>query len=180
LNLKPEGPGQPRGFYIFVSYRRDDAPGTAYRLVDYLTHPLDDEPRFTKDQIFVDISAARPGEDFRDVIREAVIRSDLVLTIIGTTWLGAELPSGRRRLDESTDVVRLELEAAFERRIPVIPVLVHGADMPHPNDLPESLSELAYRQAIEVSYVRWDEDTGRLLAFLKDREQATLRRRDSD
>lgn len=54
---------------------------------------------------------------------------------------------GRRRLDDPGDFVRVEVETALERDLRVIPVLVGGAPMPRPDDLPTSLAELAYRHA---------------------------------
>src|SRR5262249_54020394 len=49
------------------------------------------------------------------------------------------------RLRDDDDHVRTELENALQRDIPIIPVLVHGARMPDPTELPESLRELPKR-----------------------------------
>jgi hypothetical protein len=54
-----------------------------------------------------------------------------------------------RILDE-TDPVRIEIETALRCGSPVIPVLVGGARMPRPVDLPHSLRDLSYRNATEV------------------------------
>lgn len=54
---------------------------------------------------------------------------------------------GSRRLNNPQDFVRLEVEAALRRDIPLIPVLVSGATMPRPEDLPASLEGLAWRHA---------------------------------
>jgi hypothetical protein len=54
--------------------------------------------------------------------------------MIGPQWLtvcereGAR--QGQRRLDDPDDFVRIEVESALARGIPVIPVLVDGAKMP--------------------------------------------------
>ena len=42
------------------------------------------------------------------------------------------------------------LETAIRRSLPIIPVLVQGARMPRPEDLPDSLQGLVYYNAIEV------------------------------
>jgi hypothetical protein len=46
--------------------------------------------------------------------------------------------------------VRLEIESALKRDIPVVPVLVDNARMPAETDLPDSLRSLAYRHAAEL------------------------------
>jgi hypothetical protein len=42
------------------------------------------------------------------------------------------------------------VESALRRNIPVIPLLVRGASMPLEEELPPSLSKLAYRNAIPI------------------------------
>jgi hypothetical protein len=76
----------------------------------------------------------------------------LVLAVIGPGWLAASTPTGRRRLDEPSDWVKLEIASALERRVPVIPVLVDGADAPPEDELPVELAGLTARQA-----ERWTE-----------------------
>jgi hypothetical protein len=44
-------------------------------------------------------------------------------------WLSSQDKQGHLRLSNSDDFVRIELEAGLERNIPVIPVLVSGADI---------------------------------------------------
>jgi hypothetical protein len=46
--------------------------------------------------------------------------------------------------------LRIEIETALQRVIPVIPVLAQGASMPREKDLPPSLQPFAYRNAIAV------------------------------
>jgi hypothetical protein len=59
--------------------------------------------------------------------------------------------------------VRVEIATALKRNIRVIPVLVDGALMPRSSDLPDDLKQLARRNALEVSYNRFDADFGRLV-----------------
>ncbi len=70
--------------------------------------------------------------------------------VVGRTWLEAKDEGGRRRLDSTQDFVRIEIESALKRKIPVIPVLVGGASMPGPEQLPPSLEPLAYRNGAQV------------------------------
>jgi hypothetical protein len=62
--------------------------------------------------------------------------------------------------------VRLELEAALTRNIRLIPVLVNGASMPEPADLPASLVNLVGGPALVLSPGRLAVDTSRLLKVL--------------
>jgi hypothetical protein len=86
--------------------------------------------------------------------------------MIGKNWLDAVDESGRRRLEDPTDFVRLETASALRRDIPVVPVLVHGARMPRAEQLPEDLTELAYRNGVELSHARWDSDVQILVKAL--------------
>jgi TPR repeat protein len=82
---------------------------------------------------------------------DAVGRCDVLLAVIGEQWLQASVPgSDRRRLDDPRDFVRIEIEAALKRGIPVIPVLVGRAAMPAEQELPDDLRGLAFRNAAEV------------------------------
>ena len=72
------------------------------------------------------------------------------LAVIGRQWLESESETGRRRLDDPRDFVRIEIEAALQRDIPVIPLLVQGALVPDEEDLPPSLQSLIYRNAISI------------------------------
>ena len=42
------------------------------------------------------------------------------------------------------------MELALERKVPVIPLMVRRSKMPEPDDLPESIRELAYRNGILI------------------------------
>ena len=77
---------------------------------------------------------------------------DVVLVLIGRRYLDVTDDSGSRRLDDPDDIVRLEVEAALRRGIPVVPVLVDGASVPKRTELPEQMSALARRNGIPVRY----------------------------
>ena len=117
----------------------------------------------------MDIDSGQFGRDYRKKIREAVASCDVLLAVIGRQWATMRDKQGRR-LNNPDDWVRLEIEAALERDIPVIPVLVDGAELPSKKQVPESLGELVYRQAIELHATSWRYDVGRLLKSLKNDE----------
>ena len=58
--------------------------------------------------------------------------------------------------------MRREIAGALGRNVLVIPVLLKGAAMPDPRDLPSDLATPAQRQAIELSDACWDHDCDRL------------------
>jgi hypothetical protein len=64
--------------------------------------------------------------------------------------------------------VRLETASALKRDVPVIPVLVHGARMPRPDQLPDDLRDLAYRNCCELTHARWGSDLQLLVKALRD------------
>ena len=151
---------------IFISYRRDDSEGQAGRLFDDLAN------HFGHDAVFMDVAGIAFGRDFRRVIDEHVASCGVLLAIIGKAWINAQDASGRRRLDDPADFVRLETASALKRDIPVIPVLVQGASMPQAEQLPPDLAELAFRNGIELSHARWDSDVQLLIKALEPYVQA--------
>jgi hypothetical protein len=75
---------------------------------------------------------------------------------------------GTRRLDDPNDVVRLEVEAALQSGMSVIPVLVQGATMPSAADLPDTLRPLASRNGQPVRYdPDFDTDVRRVMNALE-------------
>jgi TIR domain len=146
---------------IFISYRRDDTAYAAGWLFDRLV----DE--FGPEQVFKDMDSIALGDDFVDAITAAVSSTDVLLALIGDKWLGMVDEHGERRLDDPDDFVRLEIEAALERDVRVIPILVEGARMPRSEELPQSVAALARRQALELTSSRFSSDTRRLLSVLE-------------
>lgn len=145
---------------IFISYRRQDSAGWAGHLTDRL------KEQFGADNIFMDIEAIEAGVDFVEAINTAVSSCQVLLAIIGPQWLTLTDPRGRRRLDIPEDFIRLEIAAALNRNVRVVPVLVGGAEMPKPEELPEDIRPLTRRQAQELTDSRWDYDVEQLIKTL--------------
>lgn len=59
-------------------------------------------------------------------------------------------PGAGPRIDNPNDWVRAEIELAIEHNVPIIPILVQEATMPAADDLPATLTSLAYRNAVKV------------------------------
>ena len=136
---------------IFISYRRDDSSGFAGRLEDDLSERFGDEHVFRDREI-------PPGADFASHLNARLGEADIVLVVIGRKWLDAMDREGTRRLDHPGDWVRREIETALNRNRVVVPVLVDGAAMPWPDQLPDSLAALAGRQAVSLTDLRWTRD----------------------
>jgi len=145
---------------IFMSYRREDTAYPASWLFDWLAS------RFGKDKVFKDVDSIQLGDDFVETITAAVGSCDVLLVLIGNYWLTVTDQSGRRRLDNRNDFVRLEIEAGLARDVRVIPILVGGAKMPDADEVPASLAGLVRRQALELSPDRFHSDALRLLRVL--------------
>ena len=107
-------------------------------------------PGADRRHVFKDVDSIPLGRNFDQAIRDAVGRCDVLLAVIGPGWLTAAKAPGMRRIDDDDDFVRMEIEAAIERDIPIVPLLVNNATMPTAEDLPPSLRPLAYRNGMPV------------------------------
>jgi TIR domain/Sel1 repeat len=150
---------------VFISYRREDSAGFARLIYDRLARRLGPE------NVFIDVDNIKPGLDFVDVLNERLSKCDALVAVIGKNWISAADKDNRRRIDDPRDFVGLEIRAALERGVRVIPVLIDGATMPRLDELPDSLKKLARRHGIEISHTRFDSDIERVaksLSFLEE------------
>jgi hypothetical protein len=145
---------------IFINYRRHDSSASAGRLTDRLVD------RFGRDQVFFDVDAIPVGVDFVDYLSEQVARTCAMLIIIGQHWLNSADDTGRLRLENPNDFVRVEIEAALARDITIIPVLVDEAKLPRRDLLPKSLQPLVNRQAIAIRHETFNSDIAPLVHML--------------
>lgn len=129
---------------IFISYRRSDSADIAGRIYDRLIG------NFEKDTVFKDVDSIPLGIDFKEYLDKQVGECNILLAVIGDSWINASDSAGRKRLDDPTDFVRIEIESALERNIPVIPLLVRGASMTSEDELPPSLRKLVFRNGILI------------------------------
>jgi uracil-DNA glycosylase len=146
---------------VFINYRRDDSEGYVGRLYDHLAQQI------PPDHLFMDVQNIDPGEDFVDVLEEAVARCDVFLAAIGPRWLTFETEDGTNRLHQWNDFVRIEIASAIKQGKPIIPVLVGRATMPTPDTLPEELRPLARRNAITIRHESFTDDVARLLDVIR-------------
>ena len=146
---------------VFISYRREDSSGYTGRVFDILS------AEFGRENTFMDLDTIEGGDDFASVINQKISVSDVLVAVIGDRWLTVKDGSGTRRLDNPHDFVRIEIAEALQRGIRVIPVLVAGAAMPLPNDLPQDLRALCDRQAVEIRDSHFHQDAQELTQVLR-------------
>lgn len=147
---------------VFISYRRDDSGYVTDRIYEYLVAECDQEA------IFRDLESIPFGKSFRQQISEALAECNALLAVIGPQWLTIRDENGERRLDNPDDLVRVEIETALTRGIPVIPVLIEGVNVPKPSVVPRGLSFLSDQQAFVLRRgLDFERDMQRLIEFLR-------------
>lgn len=149
-------------FRVFLSYRRSDTIRDARLLTTYLETRLQ-----VPVKVFYDIDSIPPGRDYVEHINEEVASCDVFIALIGPRWLSVTADDGSRRLSDRSDWVRLEVKAALDRKIPVIPLLLDDTEMPSPESLPPSIRTLARRQKATLRIESYDEDFHRLARWLE-------------
>ena len=120
---------------IFLSYRRTYSP-QACRVYDWLGQ------RFGYDSIFMDVAAIPFAVRFPEFIRQAIVKSRVLIALIGDQW--------EARIHDPDDPVRMEIETAIANQIPVLPVLIGDTPMPNVDQLPTSISTIAYQNSATV------------------------------
>ena len=127
---------------LFLTYRRADSEDVCGRIYDRLIG------FFGPATVFKDLEDIPPGVDFRRVLEREIASTDMMLVIMGRDWDSAD---NLRRMQDPADFVRLEIEMALQRDIPVIPVFVQRrTTMPDPAHLPAELRPLIYRNAVQA------------------------------
>ena len=114
----------------------------------------------------MDIDSVPLGIDFVEHVTEQIGKCSAVIVMIGKQWQTIKDKKRRRRLDNDDDLVRAEIRAALQQKIPVIPVTVQNAAMPQAEDLPDDIRLLARRNGIDLSATRWTTDVERLIKEL--------------
>ncbi|HEX6817190.1 MAG TPA: toll/interleukin-1 receptor domain-containing protein [Ktedonobacterales bacterium] len=132
---------------IFISYRREQSAVCA-RLAERLA------VRFGRDAVVRDVfrglQSIPSGSGLEQFLSTALAQCAVQLVLIGPRWAQVADENGRARLDNPTDVVRLEIEMALQRSMVVIPLVVGGGTMPVAEELPPALHELASRNGMPL------------------------------
>lgn len=145
---------------VFINYRRDQTAGEARALYNDLVE------RLGPGRVFMDVDDIGLGRDFREVLRERLADAQVMLALIGRDWAEARDAAGTRRLEQPGDFVRLEIATALERKLPVIPVLLQGAQFPAADKLPTELRELSFRNGFAINHATWTSNVDDLVRRL--------------
>ncbi len=133
-----------QGGNLFISYRREEAGHVAGRIYDHL------EREFGTSQVFLDVEKIEIGRDFRSEIRNALLRCQAMVLVIGQKWIKLFKRGWLGGLTSHADYVLTEIELALEHNVRILPVLVDGANMPSFAALPKSVRQISYLQAAPV------------------------------
>src|SRR5262245_166009 len=117
---------------IVISYRRTDEAIATGWICDRLSK------HFGDGSVFLDIDSIPIGKDYRKKIHDTLADANILIAVIGARWMEQD-GSGKRRIDDPADWVRIELATALVRDLPVVPLLVDGASMPSQEQLPPDL-----------------------------------------
>jgi len=128
---------------ICISYRRADSQAITGRIFDRLI------AHYGKDSVFIDIDNIPAGTDFRQYLSKTLLKATVLLAVVGPKWLGAG-KGGPDRIHDESDPVRVEVETAFRSGLSIIPVLIGSRKMPTATQVPESLKEFVYLNAVTV------------------------------
>jgi hypothetical protein len=120
-----------------------------------------------RENIFMDVDSIPLGVNFVKVLEGWVEQCEVLLVLMGAGWVKSIDPkTGKRRLDNQKDFVRVEIRGALTRDIPVVPVLLDGAELPDEAELPDDIKGLLNRNAEFVEYRTFDADVQRLIKKL--------------
>jgi hypothetical protein len=142
---------------VFICYRREGSSWVAGRIYDSLVR------KFGKPSIFKDVDSIPLGINFRDHIESAVQQCSVFLIVIYDGWMGDK--SGQeRRIDDPNDFLRIEIEFALQRQIPIIPLNIENALIASAENLPATLDELRHRNGMRINNdPSFHMDMGRLI-----------------
>lgn len=152
---------EPPPSRIFLCYRRSETSHAAGRLADRLRQ------RYGHDKIFMDVDSIPGGQNFRSGVRAAIRDSAVVLVLIGDRWADERDVHGRR-LENPSDNVRQEVELALQLGR-ALPVLIDGASMPYPENLPTALAAITDLNGTVLRHLSWDDDANRLIRTIDSR-----------
>jgi hypothetical protein len=145
---------------LFINYRRADSQGFAGRIYDRLAKA------FGHRNVFMDIETLQPGEKFVEAIEREGMARNVMLILIGPNWLNPIGDVNKTRLEDPEDYVRREIEMALHRDMHVIPLLLQGAKLPSPENLPPSLHRILSYNAFVIG-PDFHSDMGQLIRRVK-------------
>ena len=139
---------------IFISYRIADTLKEANQLYRVLSQVFD------SNTVFFDKGRLEAGDKWPEELERNLRGAQIVLVLLNEPqkWLGVD-KYGERRIDETEDWVRKEVELALSlgNQITTIPILFNNDAMPPKKYLPATIRDLCDRQALKIEGNNWTE-----------------------
>lgn len=128
---------------VFISYRRNTASTVAANFRFIL------KTRLGNHVLFRDMESIPPGDEFRQVITDAIHKCRVFLLLIDPSWC---TNIGRKRLEDSNDFIRFELKLGLAKRpsIRIIPILINGVISLRDVKLPGDFKCLHTLQSVQL------------------------------
>ncbi|MGW4499903.1 toll/interleukin-1 receptor domain-containing protein [Micromonospora sp. NPDC004336] len=145
----------------FINYRTGDGHDKAALLNERLC------AIFGKERVFLDSTSLPPGRPFPPELERRLSESTVLLVLIGGKWLDARDANGLRRIDDPDDYVRHEIRESIKRQKVVLPVLLDGAPLPSPVDLPGDIVDLPSFQYRHLRTREEAKDLDEIVAVLR-------------
>lgn len=147
---------------IFINYRRQDSIDITGRIYDRLV------AKFGKKSVFKDVDSIPLGVDFREYLDAQVVQCDVFLSVIGQDWLILKDDDDKRRIDNPDDFVRIEIESAMQRKLPIIPLFVRGMTTLSASELPPTIHRLSTMNGMQIrSDPDFHKDVDRLIVGIQ-------------
>jgi formylglycine-generating enzyme required for sulfatase activity len=143
---------------IFISYRREDAAGSAALLYEHLSRA------FGESNVFMDVDNVMAGQRFDQQLERALAECQIFIAVIGPRWLDL-LKS--KRVARERDYVHEEIAAALARGVVVIPVTVDRGTLPQQKDLPKEIQALVFHQQHIISQEQRRRDIAALVTAIR-------------
>jgi hypothetical protein len=138
---------------IYISYRLSDSfSGEISMLIKDLSR------EFGQHQIIVDLDFDFE-RSWEDQLRAESSKWDVVIVIIGPTWLNSRDSEGNIRIHSINDFVRLEIAQALRlSSIQVVPILIGEAKLLNQEELPSDIKSLSWLTSFRLNLETWQRD----------------------
>jgi hypothetical protein len=139
---------------ILVIFRQDDPPDRIGLLLSKF------EKHFGSACLILGADGAGPPETGGDPtpLDAQTASCDVLVILIGPSWLTARDSIGECRLNNPHDLVRQQIKSALLAGVRIIPVLLDDAEMPRAGTLPTDLKRFARRKPFRCQQEHWEGD----------------------
>lgn len=114
----------------------------------------------------MDVAGISVGTRWAEVIEQTLGSCEVAVILIGRRWLERG-PAGTRRIDDPEDSLRAEITTALRLKLKIVPLLVSGAAVPQPEDIPQDVAPILDWQALRIDDDDFDHDSSRLIKALE-------------